>query len=522
MTQIGFFGQEDEGQGSEPAAGTGPGVDPPADGVRHTDATSNIFVTTQELYAANAWGDLLRLVNFNGSDVCLVVGADQTRPLLWDRSTGTWYMQGRGDFQGLADTMLAYANSTALEMAEADPTVGAWIVKKLKRRCESNSGVSATHALKLVSRLAVDPTVQIPRVDVSVLNRLTARPVLLAGDAIEIVGLSDGTVLSPRDIREHYLLSMVPGPTPYIPSATNRETPGAVMMQQFLRYLGNGDGEIIARRLGWQLCGHHETLDVIAGDHGALRLLARALRDTLGPSGVHILSLDRGTIRARDIAHGMEEARLCVWPGADTRSTFPVWEINGLITDVTPFRQGNVLAFVADWPEGWDTLDHRIAATCGWAWRVQGLLSEQDIDVDTMLDQAGRECLLALLVEGARDAVVQFQASQENGGDPSQVAATDYSRACAEEMRVAGAKAAHRILYRALRCTNDPRHVMTLAEIDDAIAAIGEEPLPHNGVGKWVRRMWPQVQSDRPWIDGTQTRVIRLISPRAHADLPDS
>ena len=504
----------EEQRAPEPATGTGAGV--------HRPSPAQMFVRTHELYGANPWGDLLRLVAFNAYDVGLVTGPGQTRLLLRNRTTGMRCIQGRGDFQGLADAMLAEANESALEEAEADPTVGARTVKRLRRRCASASGVSATQALKSVSRLAMDPTVQIPRVDAGVLNRVIERPVLLAGD--QIISLTDGAVVSPEDLQAHYLLDMTPAPTSHVPDTVDRETPGAVMMDAFLRYLGNGDAEILTRRLGWQLCGSHGTLDVIAGDHGALRLLARALRDTLGPSGVHILSMERGQIRARDVAHGMEESRLCVWPGADAPSRFPVWEVNSLVTDVNPVRQGNLVALVADWPEGWDTLDHRIAATCGWAWRVHGLLAEQGVDVDTMLDQDGREYLLAALISGAVRSRAESQegGGYQSAGDPGRVAGTDYSRACAEEMRVAGAKADHRILYRALQFTDDPHHMMTLAEIDDAIAAIGEEPLPHNGGGKWGRKMWPQVESDRPWIDGTQTRAIRRISPRAHADLPDA
>ena len=323
MTQAEFFWQEDEGERrvAEPLTETDPVSESPESEGWRTVATSNVFVTTQELYAAHAWSDLLRLVALNQDGVRLVTGPDRTRLLLWNRATGMWRIQGNGDFQGLADAMLAEANEAALEAAEADPTVDARTVKRLRRHCESTGGVSAARALRLVSRLAMDPTVQLPRVDATVLNRVAEYPVLLAGD--QIISLSDGAVVSPGDLQTHYLLDMTSAPTTYAPDAADSEAPGAAMMREFLRYLGDGDDRIIARRLGWQLCGHHETLDVIAGDHGALRLLAKALRETLGPSGVHILSMERGQIRARDVAHGMEQARLCLWLGADTRQRFP-------------------------------------------------------------------------------------------------------------------------------------------------------------------------------------------------------
>ena len=190
-----------------------------------------------------------------------------------------------------------------------------------------------------------------------------------------------------------------------------------------------------------------------------------------------------------------------------------------------PRRQGNVLLLVSDWPEEWETLDHRIAGKCGWAWRVEGKMSDHGIDPDVMLDQDGRQYLLAMLVDGASRAWRQFNASKADTGigDPSQVAATDYSRACAEDLRVAGANAQHRTLYRALRFTDDSRDVMTLADIDDAVTDTGEEIIPHHVIGKMIRRMWPEVESDRDLMDGTQTRIIRRIAPRVHhSDLPES
>ena len=99
---------------------------------------------------------------------------------------------------------------------------------------------------------------------------------------------------------------------------------------------------------------------------------------------------------------------------------------------------GNVLLLVSDWPEEWEALDHRIAGKCGWAWRVEGRMTDHGIDPDVMLDQDGRQCLLAMLVGGATRSYHQFHATKEQTGigDPSQVAANDYSRACAEDLRV--------------------------------------------------------------------------------------
>ena len=515
MTQSEFFWQEEEQRDPEPTTGIVPVVDPMESEERRTDATTQIFATTHDLYGTHPWGDLLRLAAFHQDDVRLVTGPDRTRLLLWNRATGMWRVQGTGDFQGLADAMLAEANEHALEAAEADPTVDPRTVKRFKRHCESAAGVSAARALRLVSRLTMDPTVQIPRVDATVLNRVAERPVLVAGD--RIISLTDGAVLSPGDLQTHYLLDMASAAASYVPDATDSEAPGAVMMQTFLRYLGNGDDQIIARRLGWQLCGHHETLDVIAGDHGALHLLARALRETLGPGGVHILSMDRGQIRARDVAHGMEQARLCVWPGADTRHKFPVWEVNDLISQANPFRQGNMLLLAADWPEDWDALDHRVAATLGWAWRVQGQLSDQGIDVDIMLDQDGKEYLLAALITGAvrSSAEVREIGTSRGGGTLGQVAGTEYSLACAEELRLAGSSPVHRVLYRALRFTSDAADVMTMADIDDAMTAVEEDPVDHAVVGKALRVMWPAVESVRDRIAGTQVRVVRGVAPRS-------
>ena len=521
MSQFELFWPEHEGDQHvpEPMTGPGPVADPPWSEGRRTVAKAHLFVGAQELYADNQWANLLRLAAFHQNDVRLVTGPDQPRLLLWNRATGMWRIQGNGDFHGLADAMLAEANEGALEMAEADPTVDARTVKRLKRHCESTGSVSAARALRLVSRLAMDPTVQIPRVDATALNGVADRPVLLAGD--QIISMSDGAVVSPGDLQTHYLLDMTSAPTSYVPDAADSEALGAVAMGRFLRYLGDGDDQIIARRLGWQLCGHHETLDVIAGDHSALRVLTRALRETLGPSGIHILSMERGQIRARDVARGMEQGRLCIWLGADTRRRFPVWEVNDLVSQKNPVRQGNALALVADWPEDWDALDHRVAGTFGWAWRVQGQLSDQGIDIDAMLDQDGREYLLAALISGAVRSHAESLAGRTSRSalDPGRVAGTEYSLACAEELRLAGSSPVHRILYRALQFTGDPDDVMTMADIDVAITAIGEDPVDHAVVGRALRVMWPVAEPGRDRIDGVQARVIRRVAPRSDGEV---
>ena len=109
MIQSAFFEHEEKGEEQQrvpgPATGTGADVNAP---------TAQMFVETHELYGANPWGDLLRLVAFHADDLRLVTGPGQTRLLLWNRASGMWCMQGRGDFEGLADAMLAEANETAL------------------------------------------------------------------------------------------------------------------------------------------------------------------------------------------------------------------------------------------------------------------------------------------------------------------------------------------------------------------------------------------------------------------------
>ena len=103
------------------------------------------------------------------------------------------------------------------------------------------------------------------------------------------------------------------------------------------------------------------------------------------------------------------------------------------------------------------------------------------------------------------------------------MAADEYTQACAEEMQISGADPQHRTLYRAVRFTDDARDVMTLADINDAITSMGEDPILHHVVGKVIRRMWTGVEADRGRIEGTQKRVIRRIAPRVHhSDLPES
>ena len=512
------------------AAPTEPKADRPqshpsgyADGEEQTEASFHLFSTAAELFAPNDLGDVLRWVNFMLARIRLTTDQDgRWIPLLLNLCTGMWRRQGNADFQPLFDVTLSEANEKALEVAETDPTISNRTRGRLRRHIESSSGGSVSKALRRSARLSDDPCVPIDRVNRSLLNRVDRYPVILCED--HPVSLTDGVVVDRASLQHHYLLDMAPAPTTFVGDATDSEAPGAEMMKRFLRYLGNGDETTMCRRLGWQLCGHHETIDVIAGDHHALSLLARALRDTLGPSGARGLSMGRGPVAARHIAETMEQALLCLWMGPDTAKMIPVWDLHSLISDIDTQRQGNLILLVSDWPADWETLDHRIAGKCGWAWRVQGSLADQGIDPELMLDQGGRQFLLATLVDAATHGYRQFHDSkQESGvGDPSLVAADEYTRSCAEEMRVAGAKAEHQTLYGALRFTDDPRDVMTLAEIDDAITAIGEEPMPHHVVGKLLRQVWPQIESDRDRIGGTQTRVIRRVAPHVrHSDLAD-
>ena len=531
--------ESDDGEGTyiaETPAQTDPQVErtkaaltDPADGASSTGASRypadegqleilhRLLVTSEDLFAPTDLGDAVRCANFAQEDIYMTVDPEgQPRLLLYNAATGMLRMEGNRDFLPLYDVKLSEANEQAIEVAEEDPTVSNQVRGRLRRHVAALGAGSVAKALRRSARLVDDPCVPINRVAASSLNRVDRHPVLLCEH--EPVRLSDGTVADPADLKGHFLLDMTPAPTAFVPDAAHSEAPGAAMMLRFLRYLGNGDEMMLCRRLGWQLCGHHTTIDVIAGDHHALSLLARALQDVLGPSGARVLSAGRDLVRARHIASAMEQARLCLWTGADTTKTIPVRELEALVSYVDPRRQGNLILLVADWPDDWETLDHRIASKCGWAWLVQGSLLDEGIDPEVMLDRDGRELLLAMLVEGAVGGFHQFQATkEENGiGDPGQVAATEYSLACAEEMRVAGAKAEHRILYRALQFTDDAQDVMTLAEIDDAITSADEEPIPHNVVGKTIRQMWQRVEGGRPRIDRKQDRVIRRIAPRSH------
>ena len=520
---------------TEPAALIETALTDPTDGSSDTDASGypgdkvqpeiviHLHSTLEELFAPNDWGDVLRLVNFKWYESRVTPDREgQWRLLLYNRSTGMWRMQGNSDFQPLFDLMLSEANEAGLEFAESEPTTSDLVRGRLRRHIETWGGGSVSKALKRCTRLADDPCVPIHRVDPSSLNRVERYPVILCED--NTVSLTDGVVVDRADLQRHFLLDMAPAPTAFVGDATDSEAPGAVMMKRFLRCLGNGDETILCRRLGWQLCGHHQTIDVIAGDYDGLSLLGRALRDTLGPSGARILSMGRGAVTTRHIADTMEQARLCLWMGADTAKTIPVWELHSLISDIDSYRQGNLLLLVTDWPSDWETLDHRMTSKCAWAWRVQGSLADQGIDPELMLDQDGREFLLAKLVEGATHGYRQFQDTKnETGiGDPGEVAAGEYTRACAEELQLAGAKPEHRTLCRAVRFTDDAHDVMTLADIADAITAMGEDPIPRHVVGKMVPQIWPGVEADRDRIDGTQKRVIRRIAPRVHSDLPES
>ena len=147
---------------------------------------------------------------------------------------------------------------------------------------------------------------------------------------------------------------------------------------------------------------------------------------------------------------------------------------------------------------------------------MQGELAQQGIDLKMLMDENAKEYLLAELVAGAVTSHREFLATKANTsiGDPSKVAATEYSAVCAEEMKVAGGNHLHRALYAALQYTGDARDLMTLADVDDALRSAGEETIPHHVVGKVIRRMWQQVDSGREQIDGVQTRVIRRVSPQ--------
>ena len=516
---------------TEPATLVETELTDPTDGAWYTDTsgtftseTFHLFSTQAELLALSDWGNALRLANFRRDRIRLTT--DQARrciPLLLNLYTGMWRMQGNPHFQSLFDVTLSEANEEALEFAEKDPTISNRSLGRLRKYIEASGGGSVSKVMRQSARLADDPCVPIDQVDPSSLNRVDRYPVLLCGH--EVVSLTDGGVVNPADLQDLFLLDMTSAPTAFVRDAANSEAPGAVMMHRFLRFLGNGDETMPCQRLGWQLCGHHSTIDVIAGDYDGLSLLGRALQDTLGPSVAQVLSMGRGAVRPQHIADSMEQARLSLWTGADTAKTIPVWELHALVSHVEPRRQGNLILLVADWPSDWDTLDHRIARRCGWAWRVQGSLTDQGIDPEVMLNQDGRQFLLAKLVEGATHGYRQFHdTKKENGvGDPSLVAANDYSRACAEELQIAGADPHYRTLYRALRFTDDARDAMTQADIEYAITAMGEDPIPHNGVGKIVPRLWPGVEVSRPRIDGEQKRVIRRIAPQVHdSDLPES
>ena len=514
-----------EESASTDAGTTGDSTDTPpeagasrhSDGEGQTDIPHHLFSTAEDLFAPTDWGDVLRFTNFRHDQIRLTTDQEgRRRLLLHNPSTGMWRMQEDPDFQPLFDVLLSEANDAALAIVEDDPTIGNRVKGRLRRHIESSSGSSVSKALRRSHRLADDPCVPIDRVASSYLNPVDRHPVILCQR--DPVRLNDGTSADPSELNRLFLLDMTPAPTTFVRDAIGSEAPGAVMMQRFLRCLGNGDDTLVCRRLGWQLCGHHQAIDVIAGDCDALALLGRALRDTLGPSGARILSMGRGTVTARRIADSMEQARLSLWMGADTVRTLPIWELHSLTSDLDTRRQGNLTLLVADWPSDWDTLDHRMVAKCGWAWRVEAASPVQGIDADLLLNPDGREYLLAKLVEGAIDGHGQFQATKgETGvGDPVQVAADDFTRACAEELRLAGAAPEHRTLYRALQFTDDDTHVMTLSDVDEAITDIGEEPIPHHVVGKMIRRMWPQVQSSRGRIDGAQTRVIRGITARSH------
>ena len=504
-------------EGGKPSGTPNSGTHATATG-EQPESSINLFSSLDELFATSDWGDVLRIVNFRPNDIGLVLNENSSWDVaVFNWATGMWRMQGATDFPPLWDSLLSEANETALDLVEQGELISDRACRKLRNHVASSTRASAMRAAKRAPRLAEDRLAPVDRVDVSLLNPVDRHPVFPCRNGV--ISLVDGTFVDPRDIQKHFLLDMTPSHVSHVPDAVDSDSQGAETMRRFLRYLGCGDEWALPKRLGWQLCGHHHTVDVIAGDLRALNLLARVLRATLGPSGARLFSIGKGAIKPRDLAFGMEQARLCLWSGADTGKKFPVWEANALINHVDPKRQGNLTLLVSNWPDEWETLDHRIASTCGWAWRAEGSLIEQCIDPDALFDDHAEELLLAMLVEGAITSLCEFYATKADTGigDPSRVAATDYSRDCAEEMRVAGGNAVHRALYTALRYTGDPHDLVTFDDIEAALKAAGAAPIPHHVVGKIIGQMWESAKSSREQIDGTQTRVIRCVAPRTPA-----
>ena len=312
-------------------------------GLEGDDATRDpvtLFITPDELFSPSDWGDVLRLINFRRDDLRLVPNSNQPDRcwdlMLYNRATGMWRVQGNADFLPLWDSLLAGANDEAVRCVEETEIITDRAYKRLVRHVASSSRSSVVRAAKRAIRIADDPLVTVDRIETSSLNQVESFPVFPCNNGM--INLADGTTMEPEDLRGHYLLDMAPANVDYRSEFANSNAPEADAMRRFLKYLGCGDGSIIARRLGWQLCGRHQTIDVIAGDLAALELLAQVLHATLGPSGVRLLTMAQGTVKAQNLADGMERSRLCLWSGADTNKGIPVWEIAALVNRADPRR----------------------------------------------------------------------------------------------------------------------------------------------------------------------------------------
>ena len=257
---------------------------------------------------------------------------------------------------------------------------------------------------------------------------------------------------------------------------------------------------------------------MISADEAALSLLVRALRETLGPGGAEMLSMERGPVKPIAAARAMERSRLCLWPGADSTHRFPIWEVNDLVNGASSRRQGNPILLVTQWPNTLESLHQKVSAKLGWAWETKGELIEQGIDPEIMLNPNGKECLLDMLIDGASRGYHEFEATKRDTGigDPSRVAANAATRSYAEEMRMAGASDVHRAVQLSLHFTGDANDEMTYADIDDAMKGAGLETIAHAVIGRAMREMWRGVESESPRkrIAGVLTRVVKGIVPR--------
>ena len=69
------------------------------------------------------------------------------------------------------------------------------------------------------------------------------------------------------------LLKPAPCPTGCDVDADQADTPGATAMSDFVEWLESGYPGSLTHRLGWQLCGPHRSIDVIAGPDETTHLL---------------------------------------------------------------------------------------------------------------------------------------------------------------------------------------------------------------------------------------------------------